>query len=213
MTIAVLATAQTKQEILEKGVNDETNIIWADSVSSLVMIEADAYFDFQFGMDKERTEKLTRILPKPLFINAVVSTVKTIGDNRFIRINGWPGMIKRPLIEFACADLSTDRAKEVFGALGWESRRVEDIVGLISPRILVMIINEAYFTLEEGVSTKEDIDVAMQLGTNYPYGPFEWAQRIGLQNVVSLLTLLHESNGRYQPSRKLLQDADSYSNQ
>ena len=48
-----------------------------------------------------------------------------------------------------------------------------DIPGFISARVVSMIINEAYFALEEEVSSKEEIDTAMKLGTNYPYGPFD----------------------------------------
>jgi 3-hydroxybutyryl-CoA dehydrogenase len=70
-----------------------------------------------------------------------------------------------------------------------------------------MIINEAYFALEENVSTKEEIDIAMKLGTNYPYGPFEWAKKIGLKNVVRLLTELSLSEKRYQPAGLLLKEA------
>jgi 3-hydroxybutyryl-CoA dehydrogenase len=50
-----------------------------------------------------------------------------------------------------------------------------------------MIINEAYYTSEEGTALREDIDLAMKLGTNYPYGPFEWAKRIGTNQVIKLL--------------------------
>ncbi len=45
---------------------------------------------------------------------------------------------------------------------------------------MAMIINEAWHALAEEVSTKNEIDTAMKLGTNYPYGPFEWAEKIGL---------------------------------
>jgi 3-hydroxybutyryl-CoA dehydrogenase len=55
-----------------------------------------------------------------------------------------------------------------------------------------MIINEAYYTLEEGTANRGDIDLAMKLGTNYPYGPFEWAQRIGIHHLVKLLDALHQ---------------------
>jgi 3-hydroxybutyryl-CoA dehydrogenase len=48
--------------------------------------------------------------------------------------------------------------------------------GFIFPRTIVQIINEAYFALEEGVATKDDINRAMKYGVNYPKGPFEWAQ-------------------------------------
>ena len=63
-----------------------------------------------------------------------------------------------------------------------------------------MIINEAFFALEEGVSSKEEIDVAMKLGTNYPYGPFEWQEKIGLQNIYQLLHNLSEKDKRYSVS-------------
>jgi 3-hydroxybutyryl-CoA dehydrogenase len=70
-----------------------------------------------------------------------------------------------------------------------------------------MIINEAYFALEENVSTKEEIDIAMKLGTNYPYGPFEWCKKIGLKNIAALLAELSQTEKRYQPARLLLKEA------
>ena len=69
-----------------------------------------------------------------------------------------------------------------------------------------MIINEAYFALGEGVSSKEEIDTAMKLGTNYPMGPFEWGINIGLKNVSGLLSALAEINPRYTPAELLKQE-------
>lgn len=60
-----------------------------------------------------------------------------------------------------------------------------------------MIVNEAFFALGEGVSTKSEIDVAMKLGTNYPYGTFEWCERIGLEKVHNLLEKLAKTDSRY----------------
>jgi 3-hydroxybutyryl-CoA dehydrogenase len=54
-----------------------------------------------------------------------------------------------------------------------------------------MVINEAYYTLQEKTATTADIDLAMKLGTNYPYGPFEWAARIGLENIYQLLQAVY----------------------
>jgi 3-hydroxybutyryl-CoA dehydrogenase len=51
----------------------------------------------------------------------------------------------------------------------------------------------------------EEIDTAMKLGTNYPYGPFEWGQRIGLTRIVSLLNVLSMTNARYKPANSLQQ--------
>jgi len=69
-------------------------------------------------------------------------------------------------------------------------------------RILAMIINEATFALGEGVASVEDIDRAMQLGTNYPKGPLKWADEIGLRQVQHVLKTLQETLGeeRYRPA-------------
>jgi 3-hydroxybutyryl-CoA dehydrogenase len=56
-----------------------------------------------------------------------------------------------------------------------------------------MIINEAYYTVEEGTASRKDIDLAMKLGTNYPFGPFEWCEKIGAKNVFDLLKAVHEA--------------------
>ena len=62
---------------------------------------------------------------------------------------------------------------------------VKDEPGFVSARIVAMMINEAYFTWEAGTSTKEEIDIAMKLGTGYPYGPFEWGEKIGLRGLLN----------------------------
>jgi len=79
--------------------------------------------------------------------------------------------------------------------LGSGYRIVADQAGMVTPRVIGMIVNEAYFTLEDGTATREDIDLAMKLGTNYPYGPFEWAERIGLKNVVTLMSAVYRETG------------------
>jgi 3-hydroxybutyryl-CoA dehydrogenase len=72
--------------------------------------------------------------------------------------------------------------------------------GAIVARILATIVNEAASAVAEGVATPEAIDTAMRLGTNYPSGPLEWGERIGLAPVVGTLDALHASvpDGRYR---------------
>ncbi len=76
--------------------------------------------------------------------------------------------------------------------------------GFIFPRTIVQIINEAYFALEEGVASKEDINRAMKFGVNYPKGPFEWSEGRELF-VRTLLNELLEKTGdkRYIASKSL----------
>ena len=66
-----------------------------------------------------------------------------------------------------------------------------------------MIINEAFYALEEKISTMEEIDMAMKLGTNYPSGPFEWAEKIGIRRIYLLLEKLALKEARYTPSPAL----------
>ena len=75
-----------------------------------------------------------------------------------------------------------------------------------------MIINEAYFALGEIVGTREDIDTAMKLGTNYPYGPFEWTKLIGLRNIYSLLQEMSRENKRYQPAPAMNEEWEALNN-
>ena len=81
-----------------------------------------------------------------------------------------------------------------------------DEPGFIAARIIAMIINEAYFAVDENVSSKTEIDTAMKLGTNYPYGPFEWAELIGTNNILALLQKLNSTDSRYQPAAFLIKE-------
>lgn len=76
-----------------------------------------------------------------------------------------------------------------------------DQPGFIVNRILMPMINEAVYTLYEGIGTKESIDEAMKLGTNQPMGPLTLADFIGLDTCLAILEVLHEGHGdpKYRP--------------
>ena len=97
--------------------------------------------------------------------------------------------------------------EKILGSFNKKIEWLEDTPGFISARVIAMIINEAYYALEEAVSTKEEIDTAMKLGTSYPFGPFEWAEKIGLKNVYELLLALAITNARYLPAPLLKKEA------
>ena len=62
---------------------------------------------------------------------------------------------------------------------------------MVLPRIFSMLANEAAFVIGEGIADAKTIDRAMSLGTNFPYGPLEWAARIGYAQVLDILDHLH----------------------
>lgn len=88
-----------------------------------------------------------------------------------------------------------ERAQQLFTRLGFEVERVEDRVGLVMPRILAMLINEAAFAVMEKVADPADIDRAVKLGVNYPHGLLEWADYIGIDRVLRILDALYQEYG------------------
>jgi 3-hydroxybutyryl-CoA dehydrogenase len=177
--------------------------------------DADLYIDLDFsagerggiggvgGVDEARIAALSALLPAPVIVNAVVPTLARIG-RPFIRINGWPGFLERDVHELAVPDEATAaRITTLYHQIGRSCRIVPDTPGMISARIIASIINEAWYTWEEEVSSKAEIDTAMKLGTNYPLGPFEWSERIGLSRICHLLEALSREDARYRPANSL----------
>jgi 3-hydroxybutyryl-CoA dehydrogenase len=86
-------------------------------------------------------------------------------------------------------------------SLGKTTANAEDFPAFIVNRVLVPMINEAIYTLYEGVGTVEAIDTAMKLGANHPMGPLELGDFIGLDTVLSIMNVLYEglSDSKYRP--------------
>ena len=87
----------------------------------------------------------------------------------------------------------------------------QDLPGFISNRVLMPMINEAVYTLYEGVGSKEDIDTVMQLGMRHPMGPLALADFIGLDTCLSILEILQEGFGdpKYRPCPLLRRMVDA----
>jgi 3-hydroxybutyryl-CoA dehydrogenase len=208
MQLVVLANEQLKKELLSAGVSDNCKIEWINSSKEFSShTDADAVIDLLFEYNSYDTSYLNDFLKKPVFVNSMNKTIAEIGLP-VIRINAWPGFLKRNIAEVCCNnDTDKNEAEKVLRLLNRKAEWMPDIKGFISARVVSMIINEAYFALEENVSTKEEIDIAMKLGTNYPYGPFEWSKKVGLKNIAGLLAELYITEKRYQPADLLLKEA------
>ena len=208
MRLVVLTNEQLKEELLSNGVSAYCKIDWINSPNELLShMDADAVIDLLFEQNGYDISHLKNYLTKPVFVNSMNKTIVEIGLP-FIRINAWPGFLKRNTAEVSIADeVNKNKTEKILSLLNRKAEWVPDIKGFVSSRVVSMIINEAYFTLEENVSTKEEIDIAMKLGTNYPYGPFEWSKKIGLKNIAGLLTELSITEKRYEPASLLLKEA------
>ena len=86
-------------------------------------------------------------------------------------------------------------------SLGKQTTNAEDFPAFIVNRVLMPMINEAIYTLYEGVGTVDGIDTAMRLGANHPMGPLELGDFIGLDTVLSIMNVLYEglADSKYRP--------------
>lgn len=196
MKVVVLANESLKEELINGVTAVNEAITWISDISQLRdYAKADVYIDLLFH--KDHTPALQLLLPRLVFINSVEHTLSET-DPAFIRFNGWPTFLKSNCVEASVLNHGGRRkAEEIFSLFQKKLEWLPDEPGFITPRIISMIINEAYISLKEGVSTKEEIDTAMKLGTNYPYGPFEWSEKIGVEKISDLLVRLGQKHHRY----------------
>jgi 3-hydroxybutyryl-CoA dehydrogenase len=199
MILAVLASDLQKKEIASSPFFRKHEIRYSENFSLWANHIADAFIDLSFEPSAERIENLAKLLPKPVLVNSVTDGLSLIHPD-FIRINAWPGFLSGNLVEAASNEAMQRKASLLFGE---DLVFVKDEPGFVSARIVAMIINEAYFTWEAGTSSKEDIDIAMKLGTGYPFGPFEWAQMIGVERIAGLLWRLKEKSSLYELAQSL----------
>jgi 3-hydroxybutyryl-CoA dehydrogenase len=95
---------------------------------------------------------------------------------------------------------------EVGIKMGKETVSVRESPGFVTSRINALIGNEAFYMLQEGVASAQDIDKALKLGLNHPMGPFEMVDLVGLDTRLSILNYLHQTLGeKYRPAPLLIQ--------
>jgi 3-hydroxybutyryl-CoA dehydrogenase len=154
----------------------------------------------------------TAVSPQTLILTSVlpVSTTQAASwlpqPERVVGIGLLPPLPANGIIELArglqTADSALERARAFWQQTGQETIVVGDGPGLVRARTICCLINEAVSALQEGVATAADIDTAMKLGTNYPHGPLEWADTLGLDTVLGVMTGLYHEWGedRYRPA-------------
>jgi 3-hydroxybutyryl-CoA dehydrogenase len=149
------------------------------------------------------------ILTSALATSATLAASWVERPERVVGFGVLPPVPDEGVIELAAAlqtsEAALAQAELFWRGLGQETIVVADGPGLVRARTVCCLINEAAGMLLEGVASAEDIDKAMQLGMNFPYGPLAWADVIGLDAVLGVMTGLFEEWGddRYRPSPQL----------
>lgn len=204
MRVLVIADKPLLEELTSGGNNDSIQVEWISDINDLSSgASFDACIDLLFQNTRTRIEWLNNLQAPMIIINSVIDTLVEIGQD-YVRINGWPTFLQRNKVEATTLhEELKSKAEQLFESFGKKITWTPDIAGFLTARVIATIINEAYIALEEGVSTTDEIDIAMKLGTNYPYGPFEWSKKIGLELIFLLLTKLAKDQERYRPSALL----------
>jgi 3-hydroxybutyryl-CoA dehydrogenase len=211
-------------KLVEKGKMESAA---RDGILSRVSIGADygalSNADFAVEAASERIEikeKIFRAADEALPPAAILAT-----NTSSISVTKLAGMTKRPervigmhfmnpvpimkLVEIVRALQTSDDTYELTRSLAERMQKTvittKDMPAFIVNRILIPFLNEACFALQDGLGTPEDIDRGAKLGLNHPMGPFELADLIGLDTVLSIAEVLHREMGddKYRPAALL----------
>jgi 3-hydroxybutyryl-CoA dehydrogenase len=206
---------QVSKKIITEVARDEAlaRIGQTESLEGL----ADCDLVIETAVEKEEVKRkifhdLCAVLKPEAIIASNTSSISitrlassTDRPERFIGIHFMNPVPLMELVELirgiATDDATFDAAKAFVGRLGKQIAVSEDFPAFIVNRILLPMINEAIYTLYEGVGNVEAIDAAMRLGAHHPMGPLELADFIGLDTCLSIMQVLHEglADSKYRP--------------
>ena len=166
----------------------------------------------KFEIKRAVFEMLDKKLPLDAILATNTSSISvtelaaiTKRPRRFVGMHFMNPVPLMPLVEVVrgldTSDETTTETVELSKALGKTPVVVQDRPGFVSNRVLMPMINEAAFTLLEGVADREAIDTVMKLGMNHPMGPLALADLIGIDVCLDIMNVLHEGFGdsKYRP--------------
>lgn len=194
---------ELKQKLGAGSILESVELPAAGMPEPEVLIGCDLFFDLNLDDDPSRLAWYAPYEEKMVLACSVKKTLLQMRNShqgevkcRMIGMNALPTFINRPVAEISLVNKADDRdCEKLFKTLQWNYQVVADREGMITPGVIAMIINEACFALAEKTASMHDIDLAMKLGTNYPFGPFEWCDRIGIKEVFETLEAIAQHHG------------------
>jgi 3-hydroxybutyryl-CoA dehydrogenase len=217
------------RQVAKKIITDDTRKAALDHIASSTALEdlTDCDLVIETAVEKEETKRrIFQDLCKTLKPEAIVASntssisitrlaASTDRPERFIGIHFMNPVPLMELVELirgiATDDATFEASKEFISRLGKQIAVSEDFPAFIVNRILMPMINEAIYTLYEGVGNVEAIDAAMKLGAHHPMGPLELADFIGLDTCLDIMQVLHEglADSKYRPCPLLVKYVDA----
>ncbi len=209
-------TEEEKAEILGR-IKTTTNL--EDLKNCSLIVEAATE---NFEIKKQIFEKLDEITSEETILSSNTSSISitkiagvTKRPDKVIGMHFFNPVPLMKLVEvirgIATSDETYAKVKDLSEKLGKVPVECNDSPGFVSNRVLMPMINEAIFCLQEGVATPESIDEIMKLGMNHPMGPLALADFIGLDVCLAILNVLHEGIGdsKYRPCPLLKKYVDA----
>ncbi len=191
----------------------KTSVRYEDLQSAQIVIEAATE---NFALKVKILQQIDALLAPEVILASNTSSISitqlaavTSRADRFIGMHFFNPVPMMALVEIIrglqTSDATHDSFKALSLALGKSPITVKNAPGFVVNRILVPMINEAFFVLSEGLATPEDIDAGMKLGCNQPIGPLALADMIGLDVCLAVMEVYLEQFGdsKYRPCQLL----------
>lgn len=205
-------TDESKNKALE-NLTYTTNMVEASKLADLI-IEA---VPEKIEIKKSVFQLIDQNAKETCFFATNTSTMSpteiasfTSRPERVIAMHFFNPVHKMPLVEIVrgleTSEETASIVNEVAKQMGKETVTINEFPGFVTSRISALVGNEAFYMLQEGLGTPEEIDKAIKLGLNYPMGPFELGDLVGLDTRLNNLRYLHEKLGeKYRPAPLLEQ--------
>ena len=214
-TIGQYMGRQVKRQLIAEGDRQQALKRIATGTDYAIFADCDVVIEAATEKEEVKRQILKQLCPalKPAALIATNTSSISItrlaaATDRPAKFMGMHFMNPVPLMQLVelIRGLATDDAtyttiRELAEKLGKTTASSEDFPAFIVNRILLPMINEAVYTLYEGVGSVEAIDVAMKLGANHPMGPLELADFIGLDTCLAVMQVLYEglADSKYRP--------------
>ena len=163
-----------------------------------------------FGRLDKSTSSETVLATNSSSLSITEIAAATNDPSRVVGMHFFNPVPKMKLVEIVRGLETGEKAfrvvEDVAHKMGKETVDIRESPGFVTSRVNALIGNEAFYMLEEGVASAEDIDKALKLGLNHPMGPFEMVDLVGLDVRLDVLSYLHERLGeKYRPAPLLVQ--------